>query len=181
MSGSDPIPLNADLRALGGGGLAHSLGIEVVELSTTRVVATMPVDSRTLQPFGILHGGASVALAETVASVGAAANIDRETHAAVGLDPVSVSFGAVPAGSGQSSSQTVTLSSLDGDPGTLSATIVGGSGGGVTFSAGPVANGSVVVTMTAAKGAAAGDHQATLRISRGGAEVAHAAVYAFIK
>jgi len=86
MSGSDPIPLNADLRALGGGGLAHSLGIEVVELSTTRVVATMPVDSRTLQPFGILHGGASVALAETVASVGAAANIDRETHAAVGLE-----------------------------------------------------------------------------------------------
>jgi 1,4-dihydroxy-2-naphthoyl-CoA hydrolase len=86
MSGSDPIPLNADLRALGGSGLAHSLGIEVHELSATRVVATMPVDSRTLQPFGILHGGASVALAETVASLGAAANIDRTTLAAVGLE-----------------------------------------------------------------------------------------------
>ena len=108
-------------------------------------------------------------------------NLDAATHAAVGLDPVSVSFGAVPAGSGQSSSQTVTLSNLDGDFGTLSASIAGGSGGGVTFSTGPVSNGSVVVTMTAAKGAAAGDHQATLRITRGGTEVAHAAVYAFIK
>ena len=86
MSGSDPIPLNADLRALSVRGLAHSLGIEVLELTATRVVATMPVDSRTLQPFGILHGGASVALAETVASLGATANIDREAFAAVGLE-----------------------------------------------------------------------------------------------
>jgi 1,4-dihydroxy-2-naphthoyl-CoA hydrolase len=83
---SDPIPLNAALRSLGGGGLAKSLGIEVRELTATRVVATMPVDERTLQPFGILHGGASVALAETVASLGAAANIDRDTLAAVGLE-----------------------------------------------------------------------------------------------
>jgi minor extracellular serine protease Vpr len=131
---------------------------------------------------GVLKQSSASGLESDVNVVGAGReNLDAATHAAVGLDPVSVSFGAVPAGSGQSSSQTVTLSSLDGDPGTLSATIVGGSGGGVTFSAGPVANGSVVVTMTAAKGAAAGDHQATLRISRGGTEVAHAAVYAFIK
>jgi uncharacterized protein (TIGR00369 family) len=66
--------------------LTHSLGIEVVELTAGRVVATMPVDERTHQPYGILHGGASVALAETVASLGSAANIDRETHVAMGLE-----------------------------------------------------------------------------------------------
>lgn len=46
----------------------------------------MPVDDRTRQPFGLLHGGASVALAETVASVGAFDLIDQETEAAVGLE-----------------------------------------------------------------------------------------------
>lgn len=50
------------------------LGIEFVEETPERVVATMPVDSRHHQPFGILHGGASVVLAETVASVGAHLN-----------------------------------------------------------------------------------------------------------
>jgi uncharacterized protein (TIGR00369 family) len=50
------------------------------------VIATMPVDHRTLQPFGILHGGASVALAETVASLGAAGRIDRAAFSAVGQE-----------------------------------------------------------------------------------------------
>jgi uncharacterized protein (TIGR00369 family) len=72
--------------ALGTRGLAVSLGIEMVELSRERVVATMPVDDRTRQPFGLLHGGASIALAETVASFGAAVHIDRERLTAVGLE-----------------------------------------------------------------------------------------------
>ncbi len=67
-------------------GLAFALGIEMVELSRERVVATMPVDDRTRQPFGLLHGGASIALAETVASFGATIHIDRERFAAVGLE-----------------------------------------------------------------------------------------------
>jgi 1,4-dihydroxy-2-naphthoyl-CoA hydrolase len=67
-------------------GLAASLGIEMVELTRERVVATMPVDDRTRQPFGLLHGGASIALAETVASFGAVLHIDRERFAAVGLE-----------------------------------------------------------------------------------------------
>ena len=54
--------------------LVGHLGIEFVDVQPQRVVATMPVDVRTHQPFGLLHGGASVALAETVASVGAALN-----------------------------------------------------------------------------------------------------------
>jgi 1,4-dihydroxy-2-naphthoyl-CoA hydrolase len=67
-------------------GLAAALGIEMVELSRERVVATMPVDDRTRQPFGLLHGGASIALAETVASLGAVMHLDRERYSAVGLE-----------------------------------------------------------------------------------------------
>jgi len=66
--------------------LANALGIELVELTPQRVVATMPVDDRTRQPFGILHGGASVALAETVASLGAAANVDIDESNVVGVE-----------------------------------------------------------------------------------------------
>ena len=51
--------------------LGTTLGIEVVEASAERCVATMPVEPRHHQPLGYLHGGASVALAETVASIGA--------------------------------------------------------------------------------------------------------------
>jgi 1,4-dihydroxy-2-naphthoyl-CoA hydrolase len=83
---TDPIPLLADLRALATRGLADAIGIELIEISPTRVVATMTVDQRTRQPFGILHGGASVALAETVASLGATANVDRKEFVAVGLE-----------------------------------------------------------------------------------------------
>jgi len=71
---------------LGQHGLQKVLGIEIVEMSPERVVATMPVDERTHQPFGILHGGASIALAETVASLGAANRIDRERFIAVGQE-----------------------------------------------------------------------------------------------
>ena len=67
-------------------GLQRTLGIEMIELSATRVVATMPVNERTRQPFGLLHGGASIALAETVASFGATASVDRERYLAVGQE-----------------------------------------------------------------------------------------------
>ena len=66
--------------------LADTLGIELVELTKERVVATMPVDERTRQPFGILHGGASVALAETVASLAATMNVDLERSYVVGVE-----------------------------------------------------------------------------------------------
>jgi uncharacterized protein (TIGR00369 family) len=66
--------------------LINALGIEIVKLEKGLVVATMPVDERTRQPFGLLHGGASVALAETVASVGSFLLIDQEKEAAVGLE-----------------------------------------------------------------------------------------------
>jgi len=55
----------------GMGALNEKMGIELVEISPERVVATMPVDGNT-QPYGLLHGGASVVLAETLGSVGSA-------------------------------------------------------------------------------------------------------------
>jgi 1,4-dihydroxy-2-naphthoyl-CoA hydrolase len=67
-------------------GMAVAIGIEFVELTKDKVIATMPVDDRTKQPFGLLHGGASAALAETLASTGAFLNIDGETQAAVGVE-----------------------------------------------------------------------------------------------
>lgn len=65
------------------GGLSGLLGIAFEELTATRAVATMPVTPDHHQPFGYLHGGASVVLAETVASAGAAS----------GLLPERVAFG----------------------------------------------------------------------------------------
>ncbi len=67
-------------------GLGVTLGITFVEITRERVVARMPVEPRVHQPFGLLHGGASVALAESAASVGAWLNIDQERQAAVGLE-----------------------------------------------------------------------------------------------
>ncbi|RID88918.1 PaaI family thioesterase [Mesobacillus zeae] len=64
----------------------NALGIEITKIEKGLVTAKMPVDGRTRQPFGLLHGGASVALAETAASVGAYELADKETEAVVGLE-----------------------------------------------------------------------------------------------
>ena len=66
--------------------MAAAIGIQITSLAKDKVVATMPVDNRTRQPFGLLHGGASAALAETVASIGAYLNVDQATQAAVGVE-----------------------------------------------------------------------------------------------
>lgn len=83
---TSPAITRAALESMATHGLAEQLGITIVELTPARVVATMRVDERTRQPFGILHGGASVALAETVASLGAIMNVDIEKSNAVGLE-----------------------------------------------------------------------------------------------
>ncbi|WKA55083.1 hotdog fold thioesterase [Planococcus shixiaomingii] len=66
--------------------IAGVLGIEFVDIQADRVTATMPVHAATHQPFGQLHGGASVVLAESVASVGTWNLIDQENEFAVGLE-----------------------------------------------------------------------------------------------
>ena len=66
--------------------LVDNLGIVFVSAEQGRVVAKMPVDRRTIQPFKILHGGASLALAETVASAGSALLIDLSRSNVVGIE-----------------------------------------------------------------------------------------------
>jgi uncharacterized protein (TIGR00369 family) len=66
--------------------LLATLGIEIVEATKERVIATMPVGPKVHQPFGLLHGGASVSLAETAASLAAYMNVDHATETAVGIE-----------------------------------------------------------------------------------------------
>ena len=66
--------------------LIENLGIELEEGGDDYLSARMPVDSRTRQPAGILHGGASVVLAETLASWAATYTVDRKQHYCVGLE-----------------------------------------------------------------------------------------------
>lgn len=73
-----------ELRQLIPGTLMERMGIELVEASPERLVATMPVEGNT-QPYGLLHGGASVVLAETLGSIGAAMYAGA-SRVAVGLD-----------------------------------------------------------------------------------------------
>ncbi|WP_022825995.1 hotdog fold thioesterase [Hymenobacter norwichensis] len=66
--------------------LGEHLGIEITEVGEQTISGRMPVDHRTHQPMGLLHGGASVALAETLGSIGAALQVDLRKKACVGLE-----------------------------------------------------------------------------------------------
>lgn len=68
------------------GSMIEALNIETLLLSPEKVICTMPVNERTKQPFGYLHGGASVVLAETAASIGTWACIDQEREVAMGME-----------------------------------------------------------------------------------------------
>jgi 1,4-dihydroxy-2-naphthoyl-CoA hydrolase len=74
------------LNAMNTNNMIGLLEIEMIEATVDRVVATMPVQAKVHQPFGLLHGGASVALAETVASLGAYLNVMDSGMGAVGLE-----------------------------------------------------------------------------------------------
>lgn len=84
---SDPTTWAAAISAGAAGGLADRMGIQFQEASAERVVATMPVAGNT-QPYGLLHGGASVALAETLGSLAAA------IHAGPGRGAVGIEVSA---------------------------------------------------------------------------------------
>ncbi|MEC7752420.1 MULTISPECIES: hotdog fold thioesterase [Roseivirga] len=66
--------------------LVEHLGIEVTELGKDYLIGKMPVDHRTHQPLGMLHGGASVVLAETLGSIAATLTVDPQRQYCVGLD-----------------------------------------------------------------------------------------------
>lgn len=74
-----------NLADLSRGGLAERMGITITQASPERVVATMPVHGNT-QPYGLLHGGASVVLAETLGSIGSALHAAQFKKIAVGID-----------------------------------------------------------------------------------------------
>jgi subtilisin family serine protease len=114
-------------------------------------------------------------------------NLLAAVNAVVTLDPVSVSFGAVPSGSGQSDTMNVTIKNVSAGAGTFNVTVGAGdstvayfvSPASLTLAAGQSA--AVTVRMATAKGATEGNHQALLSVSTSGTEVAHAAVYTLIK
>lgn len=83
---NDSKPDLTAFNALGSNVMPGFLGIEFVDAGDNWIRAQMPVAARTHQPYGRLHGGASVVLAETVASIGAASTIDKDRYGAVGME-----------------------------------------------------------------------------------------------
>ncbi len=76
----------SELGSLGKGTMSEHLGIEWTELGEDFISGRMPVDHRTIQPYGLLHGGASCVLAETLGSVGSALIIDPLKNKCVGIE-----------------------------------------------------------------------------------------------
>ena len=68
------------------GTLLEALGIEITDIGEQFISGKMPVDNRTKQPFGILHGGANVAFAETLGSIGGGLQVDTDTQSVVGIE-----------------------------------------------------------------------------------------------
>lgn len=75
-----------DLKEMFPPAMAEHVGIELVEIGEDYLLASMPVDQRTRQPYGVLHGGASVVLAETIGSVASNLTVDLSKQYCVGLD-----------------------------------------------------------------------------------------------
>jgi uncharacterized protein (TIGR00369 family) len=75
-----------ELNSGRGGTLLEHLDIEFTEVGEDFIRGTMPVDARTRQPYGLLHGGASVALAETLGSTGAMMCVDSKEYQCVGQE-----------------------------------------------------------------------------------------------
>lgn len=75
-----------EVQQRGTGTMVEHINITITELGDDFLKGTMPVDHRTIQPMGILHGGASVALAETLGSLAANLVVDKDKKYCVGLD-----------------------------------------------------------------------------------------------
>lgn len=75
-----------DIKGLVKDNMAEHIGIEWVEVGDNFVKARMPVDQRTRQPYGLLHGGASCVLSETVGSIASALVVDHSKFVCVGLE-----------------------------------------------------------------------------------------------
>lgn len=82
----DPNYTVSKLNGMNENTMMEHLGIEFTDIGSEYITAKMPVDHRTHQPYGLLHGGASVALAETLGSVAAHCSIDIKKYYPVGLE-----------------------------------------------------------------------------------------------
>lgn len=82
----NPAIVVSDLQGIGDLTLGAHLGIELTTIGPDFLQGTMPVDQRTHQPYGLLHGGASCVLAETLGSIGSALVIDQVKFICVGLE-----------------------------------------------------------------------------------------------
>ena len=78
--------LLGEIKFLSKNNMLEHLGIEITELGDDFIKGKMPVDHRTIQPMNILHGGASVALAESLGSIGAYLTVDPERFRSVGME-----------------------------------------------------------------------------------------------
>ena len=78
--------------------MVSTLGIEITDLGDEYISGKMPVDERTKQPFGLLHGGASAAFAETLGSIGAGNQVNLEQYSVVGIELNSSHLKAVKSG-----------------------------------------------------------------------------------
>jgi 1,4-dihydroxy-2-naphthoyl-CoA hydrolase len=87
-----------ELQAANAVNMLSHLDIQITEIGDDFLVGTMPVDERTRQPFGVLHGGATCVLTESLGSIGANLTVDPSTHYAVGLEINANHLRAVPAG-----------------------------------------------------------------------------------
>ena len=87
------------VNALNKGTLMEQLGILCVEIGDDYIKATMPVDHRTHQPMGLLHGGASAALIETIGSMGSVLLIDIDKYVPVGVEVNANHLGSIKEGS----------------------------------------------------------------------------------
>ena len=76
----------SNLNKLGQNTIAEAIGLEVISVEEGLVKGKIPVDSRTHQPYGLLHGGASVVLAETLGSIGSHFLVEKEGKGAVGIE-----------------------------------------------------------------------------------------------
>jgi uncharacterized protein (TIGR00369 family) len=84
---TEPItPAEVNASQIVDGQMARHLGMEISEIGADYMIARMPVDYRTIQRIGILHGGASLALAETVGSIAASYCVDRSKFFIVGQE-----------------------------------------------------------------------------------------------
>ena len=91
------IPL-AEINGYNKNTLMETLGIECVEIGDDYIISTMPVDQRNHQPMGLLHGGASAALIESIGSMGSSLLLDLEKEYPVGLEVNANHVGGIKSG-----------------------------------------------------------------------------------